>query len=138
MGELEGVGRVDEFTGRLWNRTDIRSRKFAQVPRNVLDQRWLEYELFEKHSIHVVCQKLSQPGDNVYKDAIPSFLKSLLPQKTWTWIAMELVVPPEGLGNYSVWSTSFEDATEPAVPAADADDPTVPIPAPDAILCARL
>ncbi|PCH40544.1 glutathione synthase [Wolfiporia cocos MD-104 SS10] len=41
-------------------------------------------------------------GNNVYKEAIPPFLDALPPTERAAWIAMELIVPPEGLGNYLV------------------------------------
>lgn len=41
-------------------------------------------------------------GNNVYKDAIPEFLDTLPPRERQAWIAMELIVPPEGTGNYLV------------------------------------
>lgn len=41
-------------------------------------------------------------GNNVYKDSIPAFLDKLPPQERQAWIAMELIVPPEGTGNYLV------------------------------------
>ncbi|KAJ6511360.1 hypothetical protein C8R47DRAFT_1094789 [Mycena vitilis] len=41
-------------------------------------------------------------GNNVYKEAIPSFLDALPPLERQAWIAMELIVPPEGTGNYLV------------------------------------
>lgn len=41
-------------------------------------------------------------GNNVYKDAIPPFLDALSPEERKAWIAMELIVPPAGVGNYLV------------------------------------
>ncbi|KAJ7507267.1 hypothetical protein B0H11DRAFT_1970962 [Mycena galericulata] len=41
-------------------------------------------------------------GNNVYKEAIPPFLDALPPPERQAWIAMELIVPPEGTGNYLV------------------------------------
>ncbi|KAJ7704289.1 glutathione synthase [Mycena rosella] len=41
-------------------------------------------------------------GNNVYKEAIPAFLDALPPLERQAWIAMELIVPPEGTGNYLV------------------------------------
>ncbi|KAG6902416.1 hypothetical protein C0995_000342 [Termitomyces sp. Mi166 len=41
-------------------------------------------------------------GNNVYKDSIPPFLNKLPPQERQAWIAMELIVPPTGTGNYLV------------------------------------
>ncbi|KAG5352949.1 hypothetical protein C0989_011854 [Termitomyces sp. Mn162] len=41
-------------------------------------------------------------GNNVYKDSIPPFLDKLPPRERQAWIAMELIVPPAGLGNYLV------------------------------------
>jgi len=41
-------------------------------------------------------------GNNVYKDAIPAFLDALPPKEREAWIAMELIVPPEGTSNYLV------------------------------------
>ncbi|EPQ54873.1 glutathione synthase [Gloeophyllum trabeum ATCC 11539] len=43
-------------------------------------------------------------GNNVYKASIPPFLASLPPQERAAWISMELIVPPQGLGNYLVRS----------------------------------
>lgn len=39
-------------------------------------------------------------GNNIYKAAIPSFLDGLPPSERPAWIAMELIAPPEGTGNY--------------------------------------
>ncbi|KAG5654319.1 hypothetical protein H0H81_004738 [Sphagnurus paluster] len=41
-------------------------------------------------------------GNNVYKESIPPFLDSLPPEERQAWIAMELIVPPNGTGNYLV------------------------------------
>ncbi|KAJ7757021.1 hypothetical protein B0H16DRAFT_1537730 [Mycena metata] len=41
-------------------------------------------------------------GNNVYKEAIPEFLDALPLLERQAWIAMELIVPPEGLGGYLV------------------------------------
>lgn len=41
-------------------------------------------------------------GNNVYKEAIPAFLDKLSPEERQAWIAMELIIPPEGVGNYLV------------------------------------
>ncbi|KAH7885005.1 glutathione synthase [Phlebopus sp. FC_14] len=41
-------------------------------------------------------------GNNVYKSDIPSFLESLPPRDREAWIAMELIVPPAGVGGYLV------------------------------------
>ncbi|KAJ7094015.1 hypothetical protein B0H15DRAFT_1020657 [Mycena belliarum] len=41
-------------------------------------------------------------GNNVYKEAIPPFLDTLPPLERQAWIAMELIAPPEGTGNYLV------------------------------------
>lgn len=41
-------------------------------------------------------------GNNVYKASIPAFLDALPPQERQAWIAMELIRPPEGAGNYLV------------------------------------
>lgn len=41
-------------------------------------------------------------GNNVYKEAIPSFLENLPEQERQAWIAMELIVPPEGLQGYLI------------------------------------
>ncbi|KIL67776.1 hypothetical protein M378DRAFT_72735 [Amanita muscaria Koide BX008] len=39
-------------------------------------------------------------GNNVYKDDIPAFLDKLDPPERQAWIAMELITPPQGTGNY--------------------------------------
>jgi len=41
-------------------------------------------------------------GNNIYKDDIPSFLDNLPPKENEAWIAMELIVPPQGTSNYLV------------------------------------
>ncbi|KAF9232322.1 glutathione synthase [Melanogaster broomeanus] len=41
-------------------------------------------------------------GNNVYKDDIPAFLDTLAPEERQAWIAMELIVPPAGVGGYLV------------------------------------
>ncbi|TRM62102.1 glutathione synthase [Schizophyllum amplum] len=43
-------------------------------------------------------------GNNVYKEAIPAFLDTLPPTERAAWIAMELIEPPAGAGNYLVRS----------------------------------
>jgi len=43
-------------------------------------------------------------GNNVYKEAIPPFLDGLPPAERAAWIAMELILPPEGMGGYLVRS----------------------------------
>lgn len=41
-------------------------------------------------------------GNNVYKEAIPAFLDGLPESERAAWIAMELIIPPEGVQNYLV------------------------------------
>ena len=41
-------------------------------------------------------------GNNVYKEAIPKFLDTLAPEERQAWIAMELIEPPENIGNYLI------------------------------------
>lgn len=41
-------------------------------------------------------------GNNIYKDDIPAFLDMLPPKDREAWIAMELIVPPQGTSNYLV------------------------------------
>ncbi|KAL4080595.1 hypothetical protein J3A83DRAFT_4084540 [Scleroderma citrinum] len=41
-------------------------------------------------------------GNNVYKNDIPLFLETLPLQEREAWIAMELIVPPRGVGSYLV------------------------------------
>jgi len=41
-------------------------------------------------------------GNNVYKHDIPTFLETLPEQERAAWIAMELIVPPRGIGSYLV------------------------------------
>ncbi|KAF8964259.1 glutathione synthase [Flammula alnicola] len=41
-------------------------------------------------------------GNNVYKEAIPSFLDHLPSKERQAWIAMELINPPENAGNYLI------------------------------------
>ncbi|KAL1733458.1 glutathione synthase [Schizophyllum commune] len=43
-------------------------------------------------------------GNNVYKESIPAFLDTLPPAERAAWIAMELIEPPAGAGNYLVRS----------------------------------
>lgn len=56
-------------------------------------------------------------GNNVYKEDIPSFLDSLPPKERQAWIAMQLIVPPKGAGNYLVRAGSAGDDSESAVNA---------------------
>ncbi|KAF9464200.1 hypothetical protein BDZ94DRAFT_1162615 [Collybia nuda] len=41
-------------------------------------------------------------GNNIYKASIPPFLDALPPKERQAWIAMELIVSPEGTGNYLI------------------------------------
>ncbi|KAK0467207.1 glutathione synthase [Desarmillaria tabescens] len=41
-------------------------------------------------------------GNNVYKESIPPFLDTLSTEESQAWIAMELIVPPEGVKSYLV------------------------------------
>lgn len=41
-------------------------------------------------------------GNNVYKEDIPAFIDALPVAERAAWIAMDLIVPPEGTGNYLV------------------------------------
>lgn len=49
-------------------------------------------------------------GNNVYKASIPPFLDTLPPEERQAWIAMELIVPPEGAGNYLVRAGGADQA----------------------------
>lgn len=48
-------------------------------------------------------------GNNVYKESIPAFLDTLDGKEREAWIAMELIVPPEGTGAYLVRSGGAEE-----------------------------
>lgn len=41
-------------------------------------------------------------GNNVYKESIPPFLDTLSTEESQAWIAMELIVPPEGVKSHLV------------------------------------
>lgn len=41
-------------------------------------------------------------GNNIYKESIPPFLDTLPPEERQAWIAMKLIVHPEGTGNYLI------------------------------------
>ncbi|KAF9220257.1 glutathione synthase [Gyrodon lividus] len=41
-------------------------------------------------------------GNNIYKSDIPGFLDTLAAEERQAWIAMELIVPPAGVGGYLV------------------------------------
>ncbi|KAG7443576.1 glutathione synthase [Guyanagaster necrorhizus] len=41
-------------------------------------------------------------GNNVYKESIPPFLDTLSAEESQAWIAMELIVPPDGLKSHLV------------------------------------
>ncbi|KAF8073575.1 glutathione synthase [Lyophyllum atratum] len=41
-------------------------------------------------------------GNNVYKGSIPPFLDTLPPKERQAWIAMELIMPPNGTSNYLI------------------------------------
>ncbi|TFK48808.1 glutathione synthase [Heliocybe sulcata] len=56
----------------------------------------------DNHANLVLKPQREGGGNNVYKSSIPPFLDSLPPQERAAWIAMELIVPPQGLGNYLV------------------------------------
>jgi glutathione synthase len=50
-------------------------------------------------------------GNNVYKSSIPLFLDTLPTEERQAWIAMELIVPPEGTGNYLVRAGGGDQST---------------------------
>ncbi|PFH54004.1 hypothetical protein AMATHDRAFT_78746 [Amanita thiersii Skay4041] len=56
-------------------------------------------------------------GNNVYKEAIPEFLDKLDPAECEAWIAMELITPPEGVGNYLLRPGSTGNEAKTAVKA---------------------
>ncbi|KAI5995188.1 glutathione synthase [Pisolithus albus] len=49
-------------------------------------------------------------GNNVYKQDIPPFLETLPAQDREAWIAMQLILPPHGLGSYLVRAGATSDA----------------------------
>ncbi|KAF5382619.1 hypothetical protein D9615_002766 [Tricholomella constricta] len=49
-------------------------------------------------------------GNNVYKDSIPPFLDTLPPEERQAWIAMELIVPANGTGNYLIRAGGANEA----------------------------
>ncbi|KAI6039646.1 hypothetical protein EDC04DRAFT_2683650 [Pisolithus marmoratus] len=49
-------------------------------------------------------------GNNVYKEDIPPFLETLPAQEREAWIAMQLILPPQGLGSYLVRAGATSDA----------------------------
>lgn len=56
----------------------------------------------ESHGNLVLKPQREGGGNNVYKEAIPGFLDGLPVEERQAWIAMELIVPPEGVRNYLV------------------------------------
>ena len=52
-------------------------------------------------------------GNNVYKEDIPKFLDNLGAEEREAWVAMELIKPPPGAGNYLIraGSTELENQT---------------------------
>ncbi|KIK13691.1 hypothetical protein PISMIDRAFT_688194 [Pisolithus microcarpus 441] len=48
-------------------------------------------------------------GNNVYKQDIPPFLETLPAQDREAWIAMQLILPPQGLGSYLVRAGATSD-----------------------------
>ncbi|KAF9522572.1 hypothetical protein CPB83DRAFT_776905 [Crepidotus variabilis] len=55
-------------------------------------------------------------GNNVYKEAIKSFLDNLPPQERQAWIAMELIHPPE-TGNYLIRAGTTQSESQAPVKA---------------------
>ena len=56
-------------------------------------------------------------GNNVYKEAIPGFLDGLAPQERQAWIAMELIKPPDGTGNYLIRARVAESDSQAPIKA---------------------
>ncbi len=56
----------------------------------------------QKHQALVLKPQREGGGNNVYKEAIPPFLETLKGDERHAWIAMELIVPPEGLQGHLV------------------------------------
>lgn len=55
-------------------------------------------------------------GNNVYKEDIPAFLDTLPPQERQAWIAMQLIVTPDSVGNYLIRAGSASDSSESQTP----------------------
>lgn len=56
----------------------------------------------ERHTQLVLKPQREGGGNNVYKEAIPAFLETLDAQEKAAWIAMALIVPPEGIQGHLV------------------------------------
>ncbi|KAF8627449.1 hypothetical protein AX17_006263 [Amanita inopinata Kibby_2008] len=56
-------------------------------------------------------------GNNIYKGDIPEFLDKLEPKEHEAWVAMELINPPNGVGNYLIRSGNGSSESEGAVRA---------------------
>ncbi|KIY73587.1 glutathione synthase [Cylindrobasidium torrendii FP15055 ss-10] len=56
----------------------------------------------ERHMQLVLKPQREGGGNNVYKEAIPPFLETLDAQEKAAWIAMALIVPPEGIQGHLV------------------------------------
>lgn len=69
--------------------------QFAGEPRGV--------SLARSHAASLVLKPQREGGgNNIYKAAIPPFLATLPVHARKAWIAMELIVPPQGVGSYLV------------------------------------
>ena len=55
-----------------------------------------------QHASLVLKPQREGGGNNIYKSSIPPFIAALPPSEREAWIAMRLIEPPQGLGNYLV------------------------------------
>lgn len=55
-----------------------------------------------RHAALVLKPQREGGGNNVYRDAIPAFLDGLPARERAAWVAMALIEPPAGAGNYLV------------------------------------
>ncbi|KAJ7590685.1 hypothetical protein C8J56DRAFT_857918 [Mycena floridula] len=96
-GVLESFLSAPEFSP-----SDLVELRESWMPMWGLDTDEGVTRAFQNHQHLVLKPQREGGGNNVYKDDIPAFLESLSTEERKAWIAMELIVPPEGMQNYLV------------------------------------
>ena len=97
----EAVQEVRESFMEMWSLDLAEGRPIPEVHDDVADNENFGVKRARElaHSLVLKPQR-EGGGNNIYKESILPFLDTLPPEERAAWVAMKLIVPPKGAGNY--------------------------------------
>lgn len=97
----EAVQEVRESFMEMWSLDVGEDRPISEVHDSTTDNENLGVRRARElaHSLVLKPQR-EGGGNNIYKESILPFLDTLPPEERPAWVAMKLIIPPEGAANY--------------------------------------